>query len=448
MQSEREVAVRGLMEILEKNAYGNLALRRILSSNEGLNRQQKAFVTEIVSGCIRNLILLDHIINKTSNTPTSKMKPAILNILRASVYQMVFMDKVPVFAICSEGTDLAKKFGFKGLSGFVNGVLRNISRGLNDIALPDFETEPLDYLKVKYSCQQWIAEHFVQELGLEVAKELLDSVSAPPRTTLCVNTNKIGVEELREILTGEGLDVADGAIVENCLTVTKTADLAALPSFKKGFYHVMDEAAALAVKCATTGPNARIIDICAAPGGKSFALAYATPGAKILSRDIHDFKLNLIKQSAKRLGLDNIEVQAGDAAKFDRALQNTADLLVVDAPCTGLGTLRRRPDIKLGKPQSSIADLAALQRKILAASWQYVRPGGKLLYLTCTISRAENLDNRNWLLKNFPLRPVDFSAQMPDFSGLATAKEGYVQILPQYFGTDGFFIAVFERVGE
>jgi len=201
------------------------------------------------------------------------------------------------------------------------------------------------------------------------------------------------------------------------------------------------------VQCAKPAPNSRIIDICAAPGGKTFAVAYQAQDSQILARDIHPFKLDMIKSSARRLGLD-IDVRHGDATEYDPKLATTADLLIIDAPCSGLGTIRRRPDIKLTKPPESINELAALQRRILAASWQYVKPGGRLLYSTCTISDAENIDNRNWMLENLPLGPVDFSAEVPDIPQFATARDGYIQILPQYFGTDGFFIAIFERVGD
>ena len=215
----------------------------------------------------------------------------------------------------------------------------------------------------------------------------------------------------------------------------------------KGFYHVMDEAAMLAVQVAVSEDVRQIIDLCAAPGGKSFASAYIAPKARILARDIHAHKIDLITHGAERLGLEGVITKLGDGTIFDENLRNWADLLIVDAPCSGLGTLRRRPDIKLNKDAGIIAELAALQRKILTASWEYVRPGGKLLYATCTVSNAENVDNRNWFLENFPFKPVDFSGKVPAIPEFATAKEGYIQILPQYFGTDGFFVAIFERVG-
>jgi len=413
-------------------------MRRILARCGHFNRVQKAFVTEIVSGCIRNLMQIDYIIGSFSHTPVAKMKPPVVNILRISVYQMKFMDKVPTFAICSEAVNLIKKMGFARLSGFVNGVLRNIARNLDGFMLPDF-------LHIKHSCNQWIVEHFVDELGRDAAEALLVNVCKPPDVALCVNINRISVDELIEVLAGEGVVATPGNLAKNALLVSKTSDMAALPSFKKGFYHVMDEAAMLAIQAANPVENSRIIDVCAAPGGKSFMAAYLARNAKITSRDIHDFKLNMLKGSVKRLGLSGIFVENWDATVFDEELCEAADLVIVDAPCSGLGTLRRRPDVKLFKEQESIDGLVDLQRHILESTWQYVKPGGKLLYSTCTISRRENIDNANWFLKSFPFKPIDFIANVPEIDEFLTAHDGYIQVLPQHFDTDGFFIAIFER---
>lgn len=445
--TEREIAVRGLVEILENDSYGNVALGRIFSRHKDLGRLQKAFITEIISGCIRNLMQLDYIIDEFSKTQAAKMRPVILNILRASVYQMKFMDKVPVFAIVNEATDLTKKMGFGKLSGFVNGVLRNISRNPDKPALPDFEINPVEYLKIKYSCQQWIVEHFLKELGLQDTVLALESASKPPKITLCVNAKRITTAELREILTDEGLDIEESDLVKDCLIVSKTADISALESFKRGLYHVMDEAANLAAKCAMPSPNSRIIDLCAAPGGKSFAVAYMAEAESMIAGDIHSFKVGLINLGAKRLGLD-IEARLWDATKLDKSLRATADLVIVDAPCSGLGTLRKRPDIKLRKSFTDVAALVSLQRQILSVAWEYLKPTGRLLYSTCTINNAENIDNLNWFLLNFPMKTVDFSNRVPNIPEFVTAKEGHVQILPQYFNTDGFFVAIFEKAGE
>ena len=439
MQGEREVAVRGLMEIFEKKSYSNVAMRRILGQQSHFTRAQKAFVMEVVSGCVRNLVQIDHIIGSFSQIPINKMRPTVVNILRISVYQMQFMDKVPTFAICNEAVTIAKKMGHVQLAGFVNGVLRSIARGLDKLDLPDTP-------EIKYSCAPWIVRHFVRELGEDAAEALLASSCKPPDVTICVNAGKTSVEALRKILYDEGVEVKYGNLVKDAIVVSKTSDIAALPSFQRGYYHMMDQAAMLAIHAAAPSGNLCIIDVCAAPGGKSFLAAYLAPGAKILSRDIHDFKLKLLRESALRLGLDGITTEKWDATDFDESLRESADLVIVDAPCSGLGTMRRRPDIKLFKQEDSIDELALLQKDILANSWEYVKPGGKLLYSTCTISCRENIDIRNWFLQKFPFKPVDFSANVPDVPEFGTACDGYLQILPQHFDTDGFFISIFEKV--
>jgi 16S rRNA (cytosine967-C5)-methyltransferase len=435
--SEREVAVAALREILESRAYSNLALRRILAENGHLGRVQRAFVTEIVAGCVRNLFYIDHIIANFSKTPLKKIKPQILNILRISVYQMKFMDKVPIFAICDEAVKMAKSQAFGGLSGFVNSLLRNIARN---------ETPAPKDLSIRYSTQNWIVRHFIDELGESGAKSLLTSIMQPPAITLCVNTLKVTTSDLAGILAAEGVEVAP-ATVANALKIAKTADISTLDSFKQGLYHIMDEAAMLAVQIAAPPENARIIDLCAAPGGKTFAAAYlAGVGAKIVANDIHPHKIKLLEDGVARLGLKNVEARLADAKIHRPELANWADLLIVDAPCSGLGTLRRRPDLKLFKEPESPETLALLAREFIKNSWQYVKIGGRILFCTCTISKIENIDNFNWIKANLPFKPVDFFDKIPQPLDYPTAKFGHIQILPQNFDTDGFFISLLERV--
>ncbi|MCL2168795.1 MAG: 16S rRNA (cytosine(967)-C(5))-methyltransferase RsmB [Defluviitaleaceae bacterium] len=418
--SEREAAVFALKEITEVGAYSNEALRRFLGTQGHFERVQKAFVTEIVAGCVRNLLLIDHIIGNFSKTPVKKLKPMVLGILRVSVYQLKFMDKVPTFAVCNEAVEMTKKHGLSGLSGFVNGVLRNIARA--EIA------EPED-LSIRYSVQPWIVEHFVGELGESAAVQVLESMMKPPVISICVNTLKTTVDELIEILVSEGVMVQRGNL-EGSLMVSKTSDIAALQSFKDGLYHVMDEGAMLAVHAAAPPANARIIDLCAAPGGKAFLAAYmAGAGAEILACDVHAHKIKLLEQGAARLGLANVKTALHDARIFRPELEETADLVIADVPCSGLGTLRKRPDLKLNKQPESMETLAGLAREIIKNSWRYVKIGGRLLFSTCTISNVENMDNFEWIKANLPFKAVESK-----------------MILPSDFDSDGFFIAVLERV--
>lgn len=444
--NEREVAVLVLGEVLGQGAYSNVALRRVLGEQGHFSRVQRAFVTEVVSGTLRNLLLIDHIIGGFSKMPIAKMKPVITNVLRISVYQLKFMDKVPPSAVCNEAVKMVKQQGFGGLSGFVNGVLRNILRNGTDVAIAGIEEDATAHLSLKFSTQPWIVRHFLDEIGIDATRELLENIMQPPEITICVNSAKTTTQELAGILSSEGVGVSP-ALLPNMLRITKISDLAGLQSFKNGLYHVMDTAAALAVHCVGIAEGVSIIDLCAAPGGKTFLAAYlAGKEAKILARDVHKHKIGLLKDGAKRLGLKNIEIALGDAKVFESTLEETADLLILDMPCSGLGTLRRKADIKLVKQQESLEALAEISREILTASWKYVKKGGKMLFCTCTIGRAENIDNLNWILKNLPFKTVDFYEKLPQKLNGETARNGYLQLLPQDLNADGFFIAVLERI--
>jgi len=437
--SERQIAFLALWDITHNGGYTNIVLRRVLADNPHLNRVQKAFVTEVVSGTIRNIMLLDHIIAHHSKSPLKKIKPKILNILRMSVYQLKFMDKVPVFAICNEAVKLTKKCGLAPLAGFVNGILRNI-KPLDEIPMPSIESEPIEHLALKYSTQHWIVKHFMEELGLDEAASVLETSSkGASNITLCVNTLKTTPQELQNTLESEGVVVSSTSL-PNVLQISKTSDISQLTSFKAGLYHIMDFSAVMATYIALPNKKSKIIDICAAPGGKSFALAYG--GHNVLARDVHPHKIKLLSEGIARLGLDGVATQLACGTVFDKALEATADLLVIDAPCSGLGTLGRKADIKIRKEEESLKALAQLTKEIIQSSYKYLKVGGKMLFCTCTISKAENIDNFNWILENLPFKPVDFSDKL----ALDAAKEGYVQILPRHFNSEGFFISLLERV--
>lgn len=422
--NERDIAVDILTEIICAGGYNNVTLRKALNNKE-LLLVQKAFVTEAVNGVLRNIILIDYIIDRYSKTSTKKMKPVILNAIRLAVYQIKFMNKVPDSAACNSAVDFVKRRGFAGLSGFVNGVIRNIIRNMDVIEFPDERIKPIEFLEVMYSHPKWLVERFVSELGYDKTKEMLIANNGLPEITLCVNTIKTNKTELKGVLEKEGVLVTDSKFMNNSLHVSKTSDMTSLRSYKDGLYHVMDESAMLAVSMAAPAEGQTVIDLCAAPGGKSFAAAYLTNDkAKIFSFDIYEHKIELIKSGAKRLGLKSISAGLADGTKHNEALDETADVLIIDAPCSGLGLLQKKPDARLTKKERDIHDLAQLQRDIISASWRYVKKGGVLLYSTCTLTKEENSDNIQWILDTLPFK-----------------EEEIRQILPQDYGTDGFYIA-------
>ena len=439
---EREIALYAIIDILNEKAYNNIVLRRVLSRNSHLSMVQRAFVTELVNGTIRNMINIDYIISQYSKTPLDKMKPVILNILRMGVYQMIYMDKVPDSAACNESVELAKMKGFGSLSGFVNGVLRNISRNKNNISYPDREKQPVEHISVKYSYPKWIVEYWMQELDIDTIEKICLSNRVPPKVSACINTLKTDKEGLKTMLSSDNITMTDGVFKKNALYLSKTRDITETSAFKYGLFHVMDESSMLAVDILAPKAGDKVLDCCAAPGGKSFYCAYKMKNkGEIISADVYDHKLELIKDGMQRLGINIISPVLSDASVHKEEYDGKMDCVLVDAPCSGFGLFRKKPDIKYNKTMEDVEALAKLQRDILSTCRLYVKQGGCLVYSTCTISLKENLENVKWFCKNFGFEPDDISKYL-NFE-CPTAKDGYIQVLPCDFNTDGFFIARF-----
>ena len=441
---EREIAFYAIIDILNEKAYNNIVLRKTLAKNSHLSLVQRAFITELVNGTLRNKINIDYIIGQYSKTPLDKMKPIIINNIRISVYQIMYMDKVPDSAACNEAVELTKKKGFGTLAGFVNGVLRNIARNKNNIKYPDKEKDPVNYISVRYSYPVWIIKYWQRELDTETIERICLSNRVPPKVSACINTLKTDMPSLKKALSEDNIAVTAGVFKENALYLSKTRDITQTAAFSAGLYHVMDESSMLAVDILAPKPGSSVMDCCAAPGGKSFYCAYKMQNkGSIVSADVYDHKLELIKQGVERLGIDIIEPVLSDAAVINDAYTGKMDCVLVDAPCSGFGLFRKKPDIKYNKTEEDIESLAKLQRDILSACQGYVKDGGCLVYSTCTISVKENLENVKWFCENFDFEPEDISKYL-NFE-CETAKKGYIQVLPCDFNTDGFFIARFRK---
>ena len=333
--NEREIALYILMDIFKDGGYNNIALRKALNAHPEMTNVQKAFVTEIVNGTLRNLIRIDYIINQFSKTPVKKMKPFIRTNMRMGIYQLIFMDKIPQSAVCNEAVKLAKKHKFAALSGFVNGILRNVARNIDNISYPNKEKEPVKYLSVTYSCPEWIIEYWLKSYDFETVNN-----NKAPSISLCVNTLKNTKEELANTLKDEGVEIDMDTLLPNSLYVRKTSNIGELESYKKGLFHIMDESSMLATRILNPNENSVVIDVCSAPGGKTFATAEIMKNTgKVISRDIYEHKAELIKEGADRLGLTNVEVQVRDASEDKEDIE--ADFVLVDAPCSGLGLVRK-----------------------------------------------------------------------------------------------------------
>ena len=441
----REVAANCLMEIEKDGAFSNIALKKALKANGAMDEKNRAFVTEIVNGTLRNIIFIDHVINEFSSVKTDKLKPWILAVLRISVYQIMFMN-VPESAAINEAVKLVKEKGMGRLSGFVNAVLRSIQRDGDNVNMPDKETSFAEYVSIKYSHPLWLVKMWISYYGKEFTEKLCLADTAPAPVSITVNTLKTDRESLIKTLEKEGMEVRKAKYSPNTLYISKTGNLAKSRAFAKGLFYVQDESSNIAAQILAPKKGEIVLDCCSAPGGKSMAMAMLMENkGKIVSRDVYDHKLDLIDEAAGRLGVSIIETQLKDASSKYEEDTEKFDKVLIDAPCSGFGLMRKKADIRLKKDGNDIDSLLALQKQILEASCGYVKKGGYLLYSTCTLSRKENAGNVKWLCQNFDFEPVDITDVLPDGMECETAKDGYIELYPNVHGTDGFFIAKMRR---
>ena len=421
----RQMACDVLFEVLEEGQFIHVSLPAMLRKYQYLTKQERAFLTRLCEGTVEEKIFLDYRIDQLSKTKVSKMKPQIRTILRMGAYQILRMDAVPDAAAVNEAVKLAAGKGFQGLKGFVNGVLRNLARQKESLPFPK---EPAAYLSVKYSMPEWLVRYDLAWLGREKTEAFYQASSLVPELHVCVNTHKTTEEALAKRLKEQGVTyVSDDG--ELCGGILRDLDhLEALESFREGEFFVQDLSSALAVKAAGIQEGDLVLDVCSAPGGKAMAAALAA-GEKglVIARDLTEEKVEKIRENAERLGLANVQAQVQDARVPDDEMLGRADVVIADLPCSGLGVLRRKSDIKYHVTEESIRELVHLQREILRTVVSYVKPGGTLLYSTCTVTKEENDDNTDWI------------RTLPGFCEV-TRK----QIFPSA-KCDGFYYAVFRR---
>lgn len=442
----RNVALNILTEIFNEKAYTNIAIDKCFSHNE-MNKQDRAFITRIVEGTVEHVITIDYIINKFSKTKTRKMKKTILNILRLSVYQIKYMDKVPVSAVCNEAVKLTKKRKFNNLSGFVNGILRNISRSLDDIQYPNEIDEPVRYLSVVYSFPEYIINLWLEHYDYDTVKEMCINSNKTVRTSIRCNPTKGNKIDLLNQLKDKGVYVEEGKLLEYALKIDNYNNIRSLQPFMEGRFSVQDESSMLVAHLAQPDKNSLVVDVCAAPGGKTthFAELMDNKGC-VESRDIYPRKLRLIEENVKRLQLNNVTIREYNALETDKSLIEKTDIVVADVPCSGLGIIRKKPDIKYNIEEKDIEQLIKIQRNILKVVYKYVKIGGILMYSTCTVNPEENIQNVKWFIDNFPFELVDFDDMLPD--AICSDTKGYIQLLPGQYDTDGFFIAKLRRTAK
>lgn len=426
----RALALDMLIEVNEKNQYSHLLLRQVLDKYQYLTKQERAFLTRLVEGTIERQLEMDYILNAFSKTKVHKMKPLIRNLLRMSIYQLKYMDSVPDSAVCNEAVKLARKRGFSQLSGFVNGVLRGILRGADPLEKLDRKKDPLHYLEITYSMPEWILESWMKTYGFARTERILQSFTQDAPVTIRTNTQKCTSQGLRDRLESEGVTVEDVDEIPYAFAIRDIDYLNALESFREGWFYVQDLSSMMVAHLADPKENSYVIDVCAAPGGKSLHMAERMHGTGMVeARDLTDYKVGLIEENIMRNGLSNVKAVRMDATIHDTESEQKADVLLCDLPCSGLGVIGKKNDIKYKMTLEKQQDLALLQRCILENVWDYVRPEGTLIYSTCTINRAENEENVEWFLRTYP--QFELVSQQ--------------QILPYEGQCDGFFIAKMVR---
>ena len=437
--SARDTALKVLIACRTHGAWADAALKAQLAQDQ-LSPQDAALCSRMVYGVTQNRLLLDFYLAAYCSQKPDHLQPPLLDILRLGAYQILFLDKVPDRAAVSEAVELAKRSGRGKAAGLVNAVLRKLSQNKN--ALPPIpDRDEAKFLSIRYSHPKWLVKRLLELLGREEAEAFLaaDNTAAP--LTVQVNPLKTTPEALTAELEALGVRVTPHAWVPGCLELSGTGDLTALEPFQAGHFLVQDGAAALAARAAAVTPGQRVLDVCAAPGGKSFGAAFAMEDrGEILACDLHENKLKRIQDGARRLGLTSIRTAAADGREFRPEWEAAFDTVLVDAPCSGLGIIRKKPDTRY-KKADDLFTLPVVQQAILDNACRYVKPGGVLVYSTCTILPEENQQ----VTDAFLAQHRDFSREdlpLPDQAGQA---DGQVTLWPHRHDTDGFYICRMRR---
>ena len=425
MDVNRKTAYLSLVDVESKKAYSNLAINHQVIINKP---NSQGFVRELVYGVLENKLLLDHYIDQLVINGIGSLKTPELTIIRMGIYQLGYMDSVPEYAAVNESVVLAKKY-CRSKSGLVNGVLREyLSRKLQ-LKLPDRSEDEVAYLSVKYSYAPWIVELWLDHYSTDFVEELMKAGNVTPPMTVRLNWLKVMKPDLIKKLEAKHFQVEEGRICQNALNI-KGSRLLDTELYKLGMFTPQDESSLLVAEKLDPKHGETVMDVCAAPGGKTTAIAERMNNTgRIIASDIYRRKLDLIDKEARRLGITNIETRSWDATRVDSSMIQKADRVLVDAPCSGLGVVRRKPEIKYKELTEEMELLPKKQLAILSASSGYVKPGGRLVYSTCTVNPRENERVVEAFLKKNP----------------AFSKIERTLLLPNVNGTDGFFICVMER---
>ncbi|MDE6748722.1 MAG: 16S rRNA (cytosine(967)-C(5))-methyltransferase RsmB [Lachnospiraceae bacterium] len=441
--NSREIILDMLLELEKTDAYVNLLLADVLDKYDYLDSKEKAFIKRVTEGTVERRIQIDYILDGISKVPVVKMKPLIRALLRSGTYQILFMDAVPDAAVCNESVCIAKKRKFVSLQGYVNGVLRNIARQKQAISYPDRKKEPVAYMSVMYSMPEWLIKRFLRSYDMDtVEKMLLAFLKSAPVTLRMEESLTL---ETRDNLFAEwekmGVKVSQHPYLPYAVQIEKAEGLKRLPGYDEGFFAVQDVSSMLVVEAADIKEGQTVIDLCASPGGKSLHAASKLAGTgRVYSFDLTEQKVKRMEENRLRMSKENMITAARDARVYQKELCKLADVVIADVPCSGLGVIGKKQDIKYHVSEQSLKDIVALQKEIIKNAVAYVKEGGVLMYSTCTVNPEENEKMAEWICEEFSFEPESMSAYLPE-QLKESGDSGMLQLLPGIHETDGFFLA-------
>ena len=446
----RELALRTIVDLDKAGAYTGNYLEDLFRENPGFDERDRAFISNLVQGVLRFRLRLDWIIGGFSRTPVKKIDRTVLNILRLAVYQILFLDRVPESAAVDRAVDQVKAVkGHKHIVSFVNGVLRNLCRNKTGIKYPDRKKVPLKYLSSFYSFPQWLAERCLDEFGIDSTEELFKAQNTFPPLNIRINRLRIDRDGLIKILAEEGIEGEPARYAPECIILKNfSGRIERLSSFKKGLFQVQDQAAQVVSRLLRPQPGQDILDVCAGLGGKSTHIMELMGGkGTVTALDTDKKRLEGLRETSGRLGIQGIKTVSADAAvPFSTVLKRTYDSILIDAPCSGLGTIGRHPDIKWNRSEADIKRISRIQRRILENSAEVAGKGGLILYAVCTYTREENrtvIDN--FLRKAGAFSLVDLRVIIPEWGRNLIDNEGFFRSYPHKHNMDGFFAALLKK---
>jgi len=445
-KNARQLAVEVIYRVNEEGGYSNLTLNQLIRKYDITDRD-KALATQLVYGSLRMRNSLDWLINQVANRKVQKMDGWTRNILRLGLYQIQFLDGIPDAVACNETVELAKEYKHPGVAKFVNGVLRNILRRLDSLQMPSIEDDPVQHIRYKYSFPQWLVERWVKRYGVKATIEICQTFNQIPDTVIRRNPLKTSKSDLEDSLSKNNIEVKEINNFPQAFKINNYSSLYNLDTFQSGYFQIQGLASIMTGHIVAPKPGERVLDLCSAPGGKTTHLAELMDNqGEIIANELHEHKLSLIEENCKRLGVKIVNVKIGDGRKVE--FTDSFDRILIDAPCSGLGMIAKKPEIKWQKKPQDIKQLKDIQLELLTAGSGFLKEGGELVYSTCTITEAENIEVvKEFVSNNLNFELVNLKSQAKEF-GIDSEfiNEGTIQLLPTWQENEGYFIAKLRRI--